>query len=294
MSAHDTTFRGLRGPESQSGRVLGMRRPCCAGFAVFFLAAVLAGCNTGREAGAYVERPVENLYNEAMDNLIDGQYGAAALTFDEVERQHPYSIWATRAQLMTAFSHYQANNFDDAIIAAQRYVQLHPGSPDVSYAYYVIAISYYEQIVDVGRDQQLTELALGGLDEIIRRFPDSEYARDARLKMDLTRDHLAGKEMEIGRYYQRRGEDLAALNRFKQVIVDFQTTTHVPEALHRLTESYLALGLETEAQSSAAVLGFNYPGSDWYGDAYRLLRGQDLEPVEDAGSFISRTFRRVF
>jgi outer membrane protein assembly factor BamD len=271
-----------------------MRRPRRAGFVVLFLAGVVAGCNTSREEVAYVERPVENIYNEAMDSLIDGQYGVAALTFDEVERQHPYSIWATRAQLMTAFSHYQANNFDDAIIAAQRYVQLHPGSPDVSYAYYVIAISYYEQIVDVGRDQQLTELALGGLDEIIRRFPDSEYARDARLKMDLTRDHLAGKEMEIGRYYQRRGENLAALNRFKQVIVDFQTTTHVPEALHRLTESYLALGLETEAQSSAAVLGFNYPGSDWYGDAYRLLRSQDLEPVEDDGSFISRTFRRVF
>ena len=271
-----------------------MRRPRRAGFVVLFLAGVVAGCNTSREEVAYVERPVENIYNEAMDSLIDGQYGVAALTFDEVERQHPYSIWATRAQLMTAFSHYQANNFDDAIIAAQRYIQLHPGSPDVSYAYYIIGISYYEQIVDVGRDQQLTGLALGSLDELTRRFPDSEYARDARLKIDLTRDHLAGKEMEIGRYYQRRGEDLAALNRFKQVIVDFQTTTHVPEALHRLTESYLALGLETEAQSSAAVLGFNYPGSDWYGDAYRLLRGQDLEPVEDAGSFISRTFRRVF
>jgi outer membrane protein assembly factor BamD len=271
-----------------------MRRSRYAGIAAIFLAVIVAGCNSGRNEVAYVERPVENLYNEAMDNLIEGQYDIAALTFDEVERQHPYSIWATRAQLMTAFSHYQANNFDDAIIAAQRYIQLHPGSPDVSYAYYLIGVSYYEQIVDVGRDQQLTELALGGLDEVTRRFPDSEYARDARLKMDLTRDHLAGKEMEIGRYYQRRGEDLAALNRFKQVIVDFQTTTHVAEALHRLTESYLALGLETEAQSTAAVLGFNYPGSDWYVDSYRLLRGQDLEPVEDEGSFISRTFRRVF
>jgi outer membrane protein assembly factor BamD len=294
MDVHDTTFRRAQDTESQSRRVFGMRRPRYAGFAVLLLAAVVAGCNSGRGDVAYVERPVENLYNEAMDNLIDGQYDTAALTFDEVERQHPYSIWATRAQLMTAFSHYQANNFDDAIIAAQRYIQLHPGSPDVSYAYYLIGVSYYEQIVDVGRDQQLTELALGGLDEVTRRFPDSEYARDARLKMDLTRDHLAGKEMEIGRYYQRRGQDLAALNRFKQVIVDFQTTTHVAEALHRLTESYLALGLETEAQSTAAVLGFNYPGSDWYVDSYRLLRGQDLEPVEDEGSFISRTFRRVF
>ena len=271
-----------------------MRLSRCAGLAGLFLMAVVAGCNTGREEDAYLERPVENLYNEAMDQLIAGQYDVAALTFDEVERQHPYSIWATRAQLMTAFSHYQANNFDDAIIAAQRYIQLHPGSPDVSYAYYVVGVSYYEQIVDVGRDQQFTKLALNGLDEITRRFPGSEYARDARLKIDLTRDHLAGKEMEIGRYYQRRGEDLAALNRFKQAIVNFQTTSHVPEALHRLTESYLVLGLETEAQSSAAVLGFNYPGSNWYSDAYQLLRGQDLEPLEDEGSFISRTFRRVF
>ncbi len=271
-----------------------MRRGYRTGWAVVLLALVVAGCNSRRDEVAYVERPVEQLYNEGMDNLIAGEYTLAAQSFDEVERQHPYSIWATRAQLMTAFSYYQDNKFDDAILAAQRYVQLHPGSADVPYAYYLIGVSYYEQIVDVGRDQKLTELALGGLDEVIRRFPESEYARDARLKIDLTRDHLAGKEMEIGRYYQRRGEDLAALNRFKQVIVDYQTTTHVPEALHRLTETYLALGLETEAQSAAAVLGFNYLGSDWYVDSYRLLKGVDLEPVEDEGSFISRTFRRVF
>ncbi|MDA0367808.1 MAG: outer membrane protein assembly factor BamD [Proteobacteria bacterium] len=261
---------------------------------VVVLAAAVAGCNSARNEAAYVERPVEELYNQAMDNLVGGDYATAAQNFDEVERQHPYSIWATRAQLMTAFSHYQANKFDDAVIAAQRYIQLHPGSDDVAYAYYLIAVSYYEQIVDVGRDQKLTELALNGLDDVMRRFPESEYARDARLKIDLTRDHLAGKEMEIGRYYQRRREELAALNRFKQVIVDYQTTTHVPEALHRLTEVYLALGLQSEAQSAAAVLGFNYPGSEWYGDAYRLLRGENLEPVEDEGSFISRTFRRVF
>jgi outer membrane protein assembly factor BamD len=271
-----------------------MSRRRLTGIAVVLLSVAVAGCNSGPPEVAYVERPVEQLYNEGMDSLIEGEYQAAALSFDEVERQHPYSIWATRAQLMTAFSHYQDNQFDDAVIAAQRYIQLHPGSEDVAYAYYLIGVSYYEQIVDVGRDQQLTQLAMTGLDEVIRRFPDSEYARDARLKIDLTRDHLAGKEMEIGRYYQRRGEDLAALNRFKQVIVDYQTTTHVPEALHRLAEIYLVLGLESEAQSAAAVLGFNYPGSDWYVDSYRLLRGEDLEPVEDEGSFISRTFRRVF
>jgi len=267
-----------------------VRRIVAAGF----LALGLAACSSGPEEVPYVERPVEELYNGAMDHLISGNYELAALEFDEVERQHPYSIWATRAQLMTAFSHYQANKFDDSIIAAQRFIQLHPGSEDVPYAYYLIAVSYYEQIVDVGRDQRLTELALQNLDEVVRRFPESEYARDARLKIDLARDHLAGKEMEIGRYYLTRGSYLAAINRFKQVIDEFQTTTHVPEALHRLTEAYLAMGLQGEAQSSAAVLGFNYPGSDWYRDSYALLRGENLEPVEDEGSFVSRVFRRVF
>ncbi len=254
----------------------------------------LVACNSAPEEVAYVERPVEDLYNDAMDSLVAGEYEAAARNFDEVERQHPYSIWATRAQLMTAFSHYQGNKFDDAIIAAQRYIQLHPGSEEVPYAYYLVAVSYYEQIVDVGRDQKLTELALRSLDDVVRRFPESEYARDARLKIDLARDHLAGKEMEIGRYYLTRGSYLAAINRFKQVIAEYQTTTHVPEALHRLTESYLAMGLQNEAQSSAAVLGYNFPGSDWYRDSYALLQGEDLEPEEDEGSFVSRTFRRIF
>jgi outer membrane protein assembly factor BamD len=298
VGTNDTIFMRVRGTESQPIPVdiggFQVRRWFQIAAVAVVVAVAVAGCGTNRNDVAYVERPVEELYNQAMDNLVAGQYSAAAENFDEVERQHPYSIWATRAQLMTAFSHYQANKFDDAVIAAQRYIQLHPGSEDVAYAYYLIGVSYYEQIVDVGRDQKLTELALRGLDDLVRRFPDSEYARDARLKIDLTRDHLAGKEMEIGRYYQRRGRDLAALNRFKQVIIDYQTTTHVPEALHRLTESYLALGLATEAQSTAAVLGYNYPGSDWYQDAYRLLKGENLEPVEDEGSFISRTFRRVF
>lgn len=264
-----------------------------AGAAAVVIGLALAACTSNDEV-PYVERPVEELYNTAMDNLVNGEFDIAAQNFDEVERQHPYSIWATRAQLMTAFAHYQANLFDDAILAAQRYIQLHPGAEDVAYAYYLISISYYEQIVDVGRDQQLTELALRSLDEVVRRFPESEYARDARLKIDLARDHLAGKEMEIGRYYLTRGAYLAAINRFNQVIEDFQTTTHVPEALHRLTEAYLALGLQGEAQSTAAVLGHNYPGSDWYRDSYGLLRGEQLVPVEDEGSFVSRMFRRVF
>ncbi len=260
-------------------------------FAAFALA-VAACSSTGQDA--YVERPVEQLYNEAMDELISGNYGAAAVTFDEVERQHPYSIWATRAQLMTSFAHYQGNKYDDAILAAERFVQLHPGFDSVDYAYYLIAISYYEQIVDVGRDQRKTELALTSLEDVVRRFPESEYARDARLKIDLARDHLAGKEMNIGRYYLRRGQYLAAINRFRAVIETYQTTTHVPEALHRLTESYLALGVTKEAQTAAAVLGYNYPGSEWYVDSYELLEGVNLRPEVDEGSIISRLFRRVF
>jgi outer membrane protein assembly factor BamD len=287
----NTTFGRMHRKESQPRQ--GPIRRGSAVLAVVLLLG-LSACSTPDEEVPYVERPVEDLYNAAMDSLVAGEFEVAAQNFDEVERQHPYSIWATRAQLMTAFSHYQANKFDDAVIAAQRYIQLHPGAEDVAYAFYLIAICYYEQIVDVGRDQKLTELALQSLDDVVRRFPESEYARDARLKIDLARDHLAGKEMEIGRYYLTRGAYLAAINRFKQVISEYQTTTHVPEALHRMTEAYLAMGLQGEAQSSAAVLGYNFPGSDWYQDSYALLRGENLEPVEDEASFVSRMFRRVF
>ncbi len=256
------------------------------------LALIVAACSG--EDPEYVERPVEQLYNEAMDSLLEGNYGTAALSFDEVERQHPYSIWATRAQLRTSFAYYQANRYDDAILAAERFVQLHPGFDTVDYAYYLIAISYYEQIVDVGRDQRVTELALKSLEDVVLRFPTSDYARDARLKIDLARDHLAGKEMNIGRYYLGQRQYLAAINRFRAVIETYQTTTHVPEALHRLTESYLALGVTTEAQTAAAVLGYNYPGSEWYIDSYELLEGVDLRPEVDKGSFLSRIFKTVF
>lgn len=262
-------------------------------WSVFAVLALIAAACAAEEA-AYVERPVEQLYNEAMDSLLDGNYGTAALSFDEVERQHPYSIWATRAQLMTSFAYYQANRYDDAILAAERFVQLHPGFDTVDYAYYLIAISYYEQIVDVGRDQRVTELALKSLEDVVLRFPESDYARDARLKIDLARDHLAGKEMSIGRYYLRQRQYLAAINRFRAVIETYQTTTHVPEALHRLTESYLALGVTTEAQTAAAVLGYNFPGSEWYIDSYELLEGVNLRPEVDKGSFLSRIFNTVF
>jgi outer membrane protein assembly factor BamD len=232
----------------------------------------LVGCGNSRN-DAYIEKPVDDLYNKAMDSLVDERYSDAAKTFEQVESQHPYSTWATKSQLMGVYSLYENGNYDQAIISADRFIQLHPGHRDVAYAYYLKAICYYMQITDVGRDQKTTELALKSLDDVVRRFPDSKYARDARLKLDFTRDHLAGKEMEIGRYYLNRGEYLAGMNRFKRVIESYQTTTHVPEALERLVECDLALGLAKEAKENAAVLGYNYPGSRWYKDAYALVTG---------------------
>lgn len=259
--------------------------------AVMALALAVTGCaGMGAKEVKYFERPVEEIYNTALKELQKGRYFQAAEQFDEVERQHPYSVWARRSMLMAAYSNYQINEYDKAILAAQRFISLHPGNRDVVYAYYLVAISYYEQISDVGRDQKITAEALRALTEVVRRFPTSDYARDARLKIDLTNDHLAGKEMEIGRYYLKQHEYLAAINRFRIVVESFQTTSHVPEALHRLTESYVALGIIDEAQSAAAVLGYNYPGSDWYQDSYSLLTGKNIRPVENKKSWISRAF----
>lgn len=260
-------------------------------FAVGFLFA-LAACGGNKEQ-VYIEKPVDDLYNKAMDALLEENYLAAAKTFDEVDAQHPYSVWATKSQLMQIYAYFEAGSYNEAILAADRYIQLHPGNRDVAYAYYVKAVSYYTQIVDVGRDQKQTELALKALDEVVRRFPDTKYAQDARLKLDLTRDHLAGKEMEIGRYYLKRREYLAAMNRFKRVIDNYQTTTHVPEALERLVEINLALGLTGEARANAAVLGYNYPGSQWYSDAYALVTGEGAPRRADEGWF-SRVFGSVF
>jgi len=244
-------------------------------------AMVLTACST--DEPDYVERPVEELYNEAVDAVESEEYDQAADLFLEVERQHPYSIWATKAQLMSAFSYYSNGQYDDAILAADRFIQLHPGNRDVGYAYYLKALSYYEQITDVGRDQRNTEQALVSLDEVIRRFPDSGYARDAKLKLDLTRDHLAGKEMEVGRYYHERENYLAAINRYRNVIDNYQTTTHVPEALHRLSEAYVAMGIEPEARANAAVLGYNFPGSEWYLDSYVLVEGETPVDLDGDG-----------
>ncbi len=255
---------------------------------------LMAGCSSDDAAPEYVEQPVQVLYNKALADLNSENYLEAARGFDEVERQHPYSVWSTKAQLMSAFAYYQSNKYDQAILAADRFIELHPGNKDVPYAHYLIAISYYEQISGVGRDQKVTRQALEALQRVVRRFPNTEYARDAKLKIDLTRDHLAGKEMEIGRYYQKSDQYVAAINRFRQVIERYQTTTHVPEALHRLTESYLALGIEDEAKNAAAVLGYNFPGSEWYQDSYALLDENYLRPEIKEDSWMTKVWKSIF
>jgi len=261
--------------------------------AILSVCAALAACSSTDEE-VYVEQKVDVLYNTAVNSLEAGEYKDAAKQFDEVERQHPYSVWATKAQLMAAYSHYQANEYDEAVIGLDRFIRLHPGNRDIAYAYYLKSLSYYERISDVARDQLITELALKGLNEVVRRFPNSKYARDAKLKIDLTRDHLAGKQMEIGRFYLDRNHYLAAINRFRRVVDDYQTTTHVPEALHRLVEAYTAIGVIDEARRVAAVLGHNYPGSAWYLDSYAVAAGLDLrERPEDRG-FLTRTWDWLF
>lgn len=230
-----------------------------------------AGSGGKKRDTAYVARDVDTLYSAAKDRLDRGEAREAAALFDEVERQHPYSPWARRAQLMSAFSYYVARDYAKAIQAAQRFLSIHPGNKDAPYAFYLIAICYYEQISDVTRDQKITQQAKQALIDITRRYPDTPYASDARLKIDLVNDHLAGKEMTIGRTYQRSGKWLAATLRFRTVVEDYQTTSHTPEALYRLVESYLALGIPEEAQKAAAVLGDNYPGSSWYKKAYALM-----------------------
>jgi outer membrane protein assembly factor BamD len=241
--------------------------------AVLLLVGMVFGCSASDNKAEFIDESVEFLYNKAMDSAASGKYRTAAPLFDEVERQHPYSVWATQAQLMAAYSLYQSNQYDEAVNSLDRFIQLNPSHKNADYAYYLKGLSFYERIIDVGRDQKITQKALETFNEIIKRFPDSNYARDASLKIDLTRNHLAGKEMKIGRFYMKQSQYLAAINRFRTVIRNFDTTEQVPEALHRLTESYLAVGLTEEAAKTAAVLGHNYPGSTWYEDSYKLIKG---------------------
>ncbi len=240
------------------------------------------------------DMPAEKLYNEGVFLLNQkSDYPAAAKKFEEVERQHPYSDWARKSLIMTAYARYEARNYDDAVVAARRFVTLHPSSPDAAYAQFLIGSSYYDQIPDVSRDQNRAERAIAALEEVSRKFPNSEYAIASKQKIGMARDQLAGKEMEIGRYYMKRKDFTGAINRFKIVVTQYQTTRHVEEALMRLTESYMALGIAHEAQTAAAVLGHNFPNSRWYSDAYKLVKSGGLEPQENQGSWISRAFKKI-
>jgi len=237
----------------------------------------LSACSTlglggdKKEELAYIERPAELIYNQAFSRIERKDWDNAKLLFEEVERQHPFSKWARRAILMSAYSSYRSADYEDSIATAQRFISLNPGNDSAPYAYYLIAINYYDQIYDVGRDQATTVSAEASLQQIIRRYPESDYARDARLKLQLTQDHLAGKELEVGRFYQKENQQLAAIGRFKNVVREYETTSQVEEAMHRLVESYVSLGIVSEAKLVGSVLGYNHPDSEWYEDSYALL-----------------------
>jgi outer membrane protein assembly factor BamD len=237
--------------------------------------------------------PAEELYNQALAKLQAKDYGAAAKKFEEVERQYPYSQWQRKAILMTTFSHYQNGSYDDAIASAKRYIGRYSSGPEIDYAYYLEAMSYYNQIPDISRDQERAAKAAEAFGAIIEKFPKSEYAEDARYKLQVARDQLAGKEMLVGRYYLEQHNYAAAINRFREVLFKYQTTRHAEEALMRLTEAYLALGITNEAQTAAAVLGHNFPESQWYKDAFALLQHGGLTPHEDEGSWISKAFKKM-
>ena len=267
------------------------------------LSLLIAGCSTfgGKNKAklAYEERPAENLYNAAVEKMDAQRWEESILFFDEVERQHPFSRWARRSMLMSAFAHYEEGNYDEAISAANRFISLHPGNKSTPYAYYLIAISHYERIFDVGRDQATTVAAEAALQQVVRRYPESDYARDARLKLELTHDHLAGKEMAVGRWYLKERQYLAAIGRFRNVVKKYDTTSQVAEAMHRLVESYVSLGLIGEAKQVGSVLGYNYPGSEWYADSYKLLSkyGVDLNvelKVERKKGYWRRLKERLF
>jgi outer membrane protein assembly factor BamD len=262
--------------------VLSQFRGRSAVAAALIVAVALAGCSLVKKKKptlAYQERPVELLYAVGADRLDHHQWNEAVNYFQEVERQHPYSEWSRRSILMTAYAHYEGNNYAEAIADADRFIALYPGNSSTPYAFYLKSICYFEQIVDVGRDQAATLQAQGALGDVIKRYPRTEYALDARLKLDMVYDQLAGKEMTIGRFYLRGGDPVAAIGRFRYVVDHFQTTSHAPEALYRMVEAYMTLGLTGEAVKNGAVLGYNYPGDIWYRDAYRLLTSRGLRPA---------------
>ena len=265
------------------------------------LATMLGGCGTGAlydkffaKDDTFIEEPADKLYNEGLYMMNKkGDRKGAMKKFEEVDRQHPYSEWARKSLLMSAYAAYENGDYDECISSANRYVALHPGSPDASYAQYLIAASNFDQIPDISRDQGRTEKAIAALEEVIRKYPTSEYATSAKRKIEAARDQLAGKEMNIGRYYMDKKDYTAAINRYKVVVTQYQTTRHVEEALARLTEAYMAIGIVGEAQTAAAVLGHNFPDSRWYKDAYNLVKSGGVEPTANKDSWMTRAFKKV-
>jgi outer membrane protein assembly factor BamD len=256
------------------------------------LAAMLPACSMFDKDALAPDEPADKLYNEGLYLLnTKKEPKTAAKKFEEVDRQHPYSEWARKALIMSAFAYYESGQYDDCINSARRYVTLHPGSSDAAYAQFLIGSSYFDQMADISRDQGRTEKAVEALDEVVRRYPQSEYASAAKRKIEVARDQLAGKEMDVGRWHLQRREFTGAINRFKVVVTRYQRTRHVEEALLRLTEAYMALGIVDEAQTSAAVLGHNFPDSHWYKDAYALMQARGLQPSENKGSWISQAFK---
>jgi outer membrane protein assembly factor BamD len=262
--------------------------------AALSLAVALAGCSLFDTDKVIPDEPADKLYNEGLFLLNQKKDPKeAAKKFEEVDRQHPYSEWARKSLIMSAYAYYEAGAYEESVTAARRYITLHPGSPDAAYAYFLIGSSNFDQIAEVSRDQERTEKAVAALDEVVRKYPNTEYAVAAKRKIEIARDQLAGKEMDIGRWYMQRRDYTGAINRFKVVVTRYQTTRHVEEALLRLTEAYLTLGIVDEAQTSAAVLGHNFPDSRWYKDAYNLVQTKGLQPNENKGSWISRAFKRT-
>jgi outer membrane protein assembly factor BamD len=272
-----------------------LRAPA-AGLALALAASALMGCSFfKKDEDSIPDTPADMLYNEGLFLLNNKQdYKEAAKKFDEVDRENPYSDWARKSLLLSAYAYYQAEMYDDCVNSAKRYVTLHPGSPDAAYAQYLIGASYYDQILDVTRDQARANKAIDALEEVVRKYPTSEYAISAKKKIDMARDQLAGKEMDVGRFYLDKRDFIGAINRFKVVVTQYQTTRHVEEALMRLSEAYVSLGIIDEAQTAAAVLGHNFPDSPWYKDAYTLVKTAGGEPTaENKGSWISRAFQKM-
>jgi outer membrane protein assembly factor BamD len=277
----------------------GCRRLIGRALGIALAAVLVSGCSTiddwfGKKDDVLPDQPAEQLYNEGLYLLNDKHDNKqAAKKFEEVDRQHPYSELARKSLIMSSYAYYQGGQYEDSIAAAQRYITLHPGSPDAAYAQYLIGSSYFDEIPDITRDQARTQKALDALNEVIRKYPNTEYANSAKQKIEVARDQLAGKEMMIGRYYLEKRDFTGAINRFKVVVTQYQTTRHVEEALERLTEAYMSLGIIDEAQTAAAVLGHNFPESPWYKRAYTLVKSGGKEPAENEGSWISKAFKKV-